>query len=125
MSEITLPKSIIKAERTNPKRLIVYSKPKIGKTSLFAALENNLILDLERGSDFVDALKVKINSLEELIDVGKKIKEEGRPYKYVTVDTVTALEEMVMPLALKKYKATPIGKNFPGNNILTLPNGAG
>jgi hypothetical protein len=28
----------------------------------------------------------------------------GKPYKYVTIDTVTALEEMVMPLAVKNTK---------------------
>jgi hypothetical protein len=32
---------------------------------------------------------------------------------------------MVMPLAVKKYKATSMGKNFDGDNVLTLPSGAG
>jgi hypothetical protein len=36
-----------------------------------------------------------------LLDAGKAIKEAGKPYKYVTIDTVTALEDMVMPLAIK------------------------
>ena len=122
---IVLPTKKIKADRVNPKRLIIYSKPKTGKTSAFAGLENNLILDLENGADYVDALKVKINSLQELLDAGKAIKEAGKPYTYVTIDTVTALEDMVMPLAIKLYKQTSMGKNYDGDTVLSLPNGAG
>jgi hypothetical protein len=122
---IVLPTKKVKAERVNPKRLIIYSKPKTGKTTAFAGLEDNLIIDLENGSDYVDALKIKVNSLKELQEAGKAIRDEGRPYKYVTIDTVTALEEMVMPLAIKLYRGTSMGKNFDGDSVITLPNGAG
>ena len=122
---IVLPTSKVKASQVNPKRLIIYSKPKTGKTTAFAGLEDNLIIDLENGSDYVDALKVKANSLKELLDIGNSIIEAGKPYKYVTIDTVTALEDMIMPLAIKLYKQTPMGKNFDGDTVSTLPNGAG
>ena len=122
---IVLPTKKVKVEQVNPKRLIIYSKPKTGKTTAFAGLENNLILDLENGSGYVEALKVKIDNLQDLLDVGKAIKDADKPYDYVTVDTVTALESMVMPLAIKLYKKTPMGKNFDGNDVTTLPNGAG
>lgn len=123
--EIVLPKKKVAASRTNPKRMIIYSKPKTGKTTAFAGLDDNLIIDIENGSDYVDALKVKANSLEELIAIGKKVKEAGKPYKYVTLDTVTALEDMVKPLAAKLYRETPMGKNFTGDDVIKLPNGAG
>jgi hypothetical protein len=122
---IVLPTTKIKAERVNPKRIVIYSKPKTGKTTAYAGLDNNLILDLENGAEYVEALKIKISSLQELLDAGKAIKEAGKPYDYVTVDTVTALEEMIMPLAIKLYRQTPMGKNFDGDTITTLPNGAG
>jgi len=122
---IVLPTKKVKADRVNPKRLIIYSKPKTGKTSAFAGLEGNLIIDLENGADYVEAIKVKANNLQELKEIGKAIKEAGYPYKYVTIDTVTALEDMVMPLAINLYKQTPMGKNYSGDSILTLPNGAG
>tara|TARA_R100000654_G_scaffold328_2_gene1227 strand:+ start:19092 stop:19817 length:726 start_codon:yes stop_codon:yes gene_type:complete len=122
---IVLPTKKVKKERVNPKRLIIYSKPKTGKTTAFAGLENNLILDLENGSGYVEALKVKIENLQDLLDAGKAIKEADKPYKYVTVDTVTALESMVMPLAVKLYRKTPMGKNYQGDNVITLANGAG
>jgi len=123
--EIVLPKKKVSATRTNPKRMIIYSKPKTGKTTAFAGLDDNLIIDLENGSDYVEALKVKANSLEELIAIGKQIKEQGKPYKHVTLDTVTALEDMVKPLAAKLYRETPMGKNFSGDDVIKLPNGAG
>ena len=122
---IVLPTSKVKAERQNPKRMIIYSKPKTGKTTAYAGLENNLILDLENGSDYVEALKVKINNLQELLDAGKAIKAAGNPYKVVTIDTVTALEDMIQPLAVKIYKQTALGSKFDGDNVLTLPMGQG
>jgi hypothetical protein len=122
---IVLPTKKVKAERVNPKRIVIYSKPKTGKTTAYAGLEDNLILDLENGTEYVEALKVKITNLQELLEAGKAIKEAGKPYKFITVDTVTALEEMIMPLAVKLYRATPMGKNFDGDTVITLPNGAG
>jgi hypothetical protein len=122
---IVLPTKKVKAERQNPKRMIIYSKPKTGKTTAYAGLDDNLILDLESGSDYVEALKIKVNTLQELLDAGKAIKAAGNPYKYVTVDTVTALEDMIQPLAIKLYRQTPMGKNYDGDNVTTLPNGAG
>jgi hypothetical protein len=122
---IVLPTKKVKAERVNPKRIVIYSKPKTGKTTAYAGLEDNLILDLENGTDFVEALKIKVNNLQELLDTGKAIKAAGNPYKFVTIDTVTALEDMIQPLAIKLYRATPMGKNFDGDNVTTLPNGAG
>jgi len=123
--ELVLPTKKVAASRKNPKRLIIYSKPKVGKTTALAGLDNCLILDMENGSDYTDALKVKINNLSDLRAYGTKILEAGRPYKYVAIDTVTAMEDMVKPLALKLYRETPMGRSFTGDNVLTLPNGAG
>ena len=38
------------AENVNPKLLIIYGKPKSGKTTLMAALEDNLIIDFEKSN---------------------------------------------------------------------------
>jgi hypothetical protein len=122
---LVLPTKKVMASQVNPKRLLIYSKPKTGKTTAYAGLEDNLIIDLENGSDYVDAMKIKVGSLKELLEAGNAIIEAGKPYKYVTVDTVTALEEMIMPLAIKLYRQTSMGKNYDGDNISTLANGAG
>lgn len=121
---ITLPTSKIAAETQDPRNLIIYGLPKVGKTTLLAQLEDNLILDFENGSKYVEALKVKINTFAELSDVCSQIKQAGKPYKFITIDTITALEDFVKPLALQMYKSSPAGANFNGD-ITTAPMGAG
>ena len=88
-----LPTEKVKASRKSPKNMIIYGPPKIGKTSVLAELDNCLLIDLEDGSDMVDALKVKVNNLAELQAVGTEIMKKGRPYKYIAIDTISKLEE--------------------------------
>ena len=57
-----LPTKVIKAARKSPKNMIIYGPPKIGKTTSLSQLEGCLIIDLEDGSDMIDALKIKVNS---------------------------------------------------------------
>lgn len=122
---IELPTKKVLATRANPKRLVIYSKPKAGKTSALALLDDCLLLDFEKGSDYVDAMKLKIDSLQSLKEVGSEIIKAGKPYKYIAVDTVTALEELCLVYAKSLYMDTPMGKTFAGDNVLKLPNGAG
>jgi hypothetical protein len=72
--------------------MIIYGPPKIGKTTALAKLDGCLIIDLEQGSDMVEALKVKANNLSELSQIGKAIMKAGKPYKYIAIDTLTQLE---------------------------------
>jgi hypothetical protein len=131
--EIVLPTKKVEPTLNNPKNLIIFSKPKTGKTSLIAALDNCLLLDLEDGSDYVSALKIKAKSIKDIKLIGKQIKKEGKPYKFIAVDTITALEEMCIPYAEELYSQSPMGKNwFAENggkskygNILGLPEGSG
>lgn len=131
MSEIVLPMTKVSAETKSPKNLIIFSKPKVGKTTLLSQLENCLILDLEDGSDYVDAIKLKAKSIDDIRAIGKAIKEAGYPYKYVAVDTITALEEMCIPFAEDLYSKSSMGKNWftegkpKYGSILNMPNGAG
>jgi len=124
-----LPKKKVKASRKSPKNMIIYGAPKIGKTTELAQLDDCLIIDLEQGSDMLDALKVQVNSLKELGEIGKEIYQEGKPYKYVAIDTISKLEEWCEEEGKQIYLKTPMGKNFeqknPGMSILSLPNGAG
>lgn len=124
---ITLPTTKIPAETQDPKYLILFGLPKVGKTTILSTLENNLILDMENGSTYVDALKIKINSLKELKETVKAIKEAGKPYKYITIDTITAVEEMAKPLAVNLYQNSPMfsSKYADVKDITQLPNGSG
>ena len=124
-----LPKTKVKASRKSPKNMIIYGPPKIGKTTVLSQLENCLIIDLEDGSDMVDALKIKANNLVDLQKIGTEIIKAGKPYKYIAIDTISKLEEWCEDEAKKIYMLTPMGKNFetknPGMSVLSLPNGGG
>ena len=129
--ELILPTGKVPAEINSPKNLIIFSKPKVGKTTLLASLDDCLIVDLEDGSDYVDAMKLKARSIDDIKRIGKAIKEAGNPYKYVAIDTITALEEMCIPFAEELYAKSSMGKNWftdgkpKYGSILNLPNGAG
>lgn len=97
---------------------------KWGKSTVLSTLDDNLILDFEQGAKYLSALKVEINSLKDFAEVYKALKESEHRYKFITIDTVTALEEFVKPLALKMYRDTPAGANYTGD-ILQAPMGIG
>lgn len=131
MSEIVLPTKKVAATAVSPKNIIIFSKPKTGKTELVSKLDNCLILDLEEGSKYIDALKLEANSIEDIKKIGEAIKAQGNPYDYVAVDTVTKLEELCIPYAEHLYSKSPMGKNWftkgkpKYGNILGMPDGAG
>lgn len=127
---IVLPKEKVKAKVENPRFLIIFGKPKAGKTTLASRLYNNLIVDLEGGSEFLEALAVQARSVKDLGDIATAIREEikqtgKKPYKYITLDNASRLEEICLSYAAQLYRATPMGKNYSGSDVRTLPNGSG
>ena len=106
---------------------------------MLSALDNCLLIDLEDGSEFVNAMKInvldiarknEISPISALKEVISKIKAANKEagkfvYKYGAIDTVTALEDHVLLLANKLYTQTPQGRNWQGDDVTTLPNGAG
>ena len=127
---IVLPKEKVKAKVENPRFLIIFGKPKAGKTTLASKLDNNLIVDLEGGSEFLEALAVQARSVKDLGDIANAIREEikstgKKPYEYITLDNASRLEEICLSYAATLYRQTPMGKNYSGNDVRTLPNGSG
>lgn len=127
---LILPKEKNKPKVNNPRFLIIFGKPKSGKTTAVAALDNNLIIDLEGGSEFLSALSIQARNINDLGEISKAIQEEinktgKKPYKYITIDNATRLEEMCLGYAKVLYKQTPVGKSYNGDDIRTLPNGSG
>lgn len=124
-----LPTEPRKAVRNNPKELVIFGKPKCGKTTTAAELTRSgkwLLLELEDGgADFVEATTLQANSYEEIQEIGKAIKEAKFPYEGIIVDTVTKLEELALPLAAKLYKESPMGVNWMGDDVRKLPKGSG
>lgn len=74
---IQLPTNKVKAVSVNPKFLILYGRPKSGKTSCLAQLENNLIVDLEGGSEFIDAMAVQARDVNQLGEIASAIRAKN------------------------------------------------
>lgn len=101
---LVLPTKPIPAVSINPKFLILYGRPKAGKTSAVAQLESNLIIDLEGGSQFIDAMAVQARSVKDLGEIAQAIRAENNKvghnfYKHITIDNATRLEEICLPYA--------------------------
>jgi hypothetical protein len=123
---ITLPTEKIKASRQSPKRLLIYSTYKVGKTTALSGLEGCLTLELDSaGADYVDILKIDIPDLKYLDAVCNELIKQQKKYKYVAIDTISVLEEWCEQEALRMYKAHPAGAKFTGGSVLTLDYGQG
>lgn len=127
---VVLPTKKVPATSTNPHFLIIYGRPKAGKTSALAQLDNNLIVDLEGGSTFIDAMAVQARTVNDLGEVAQAIRAKNKEvgynfYKHITIDNATRLEEICLGYAKTLYMKTPMGKNYTGEDIRTLPNGSG
>ena len=127
---LTLPTSKIPAVSENPKYLILYGLPKAGKTSCLAQLDNNLIIDLEGGSTFIDAMAIQCRTINDLGEAASAIRAKNKEvghncYKHITIDNATRLEDICMSYACTLYRQTPLGKKWSGTDVTTLPNGAG
>ena len=127
---LTLPTSKIPAVSTNPQYLVLYGLPKAGKTSCLAQLENNLIIDLEGGSQFIDAMAVQARTINDLGEIAQAIRAKNTEvgdnfYKHITIDNATRLEDICMSYACTLYRKTELGKNWKGDDVTTLARGAG
>ena len=134
MSEIVLPTERRKATDYNPRLMVLFGKPKSGKSSLMASLENNLIIDLEDGYRSLDVMAVQARNAADLYNIKSAIEEKnkennGKPfYRFITIDNATRLEEMSLIVAAGLYRKTSMGTNWGYKkdsigNIVTDQNG--
>lgn len=148
--EIILPTERRKAQNYNPRLMVLFGFPKSGKSSCVASLDSNLIIDLEDGYRALDVMVTPAKDIYDIFDIRaaieKKIKETGKyPYRFITIDNATRLEEMSLVYAAALYRKTAMGQQWgylrdKNNNIVRkdgkpvpdpkadvrlLPNGAG
>lgn len=138
-----------KQQSFKPFLAIIYSKPKAGKSTIFANIpEKTLYLDLENGTKFLKNASADIvypadyqefNAI--LKEILKGYKEKSLDYKYIVIDSYSKLEEYCEMQAEQIYAGTNIGKSwflklsngelspesgkYNYKSILNLPKGAG
>lgn len=150
MAITELPTKRSEVENYNPSMVVFFGRPKAGKSSLMASLDNNLILDCEDGYRSLPVMKLQVRTSRDFFDVknllAKKMQETGnKPYRFITIDNATRLETFSLDLAAFKYRNTSMGQGWgmlkdakgmpvikdgktipdPKADVRLLPNGAG
>lgn len=134
---VLLPTGPVSAQRQDPKVLMLYGRPKVGKTEMLSQLPDCLIVDTEKGTELSDnVVAVQANNFSEYYEVLKALDERvkqqnaaGNPSKFaydtIAIDTLDMLEDFAEIASTIKYKQTTIGKTFEGSSVLELPKGSG
>lgn len=143
---IVLPTKPQPPSRVNIESLCMYGLPKSGKTTAVSELENCLIVDVENGSAFVNGMIVKppegvgpVSKFKWLKELAATIREQGKPYDYVAIDTLSQLDIDAEWVGTWNYMNSIQGKKFNrdanGNimkpsdtdyeSVLSLANGYG
>lgn len=151
MSNIVLPTERRKATDYNPRLMVLFGKPKCGKSTLMASLDNNLIIDLEDGYRALDVMCVQARSANDIFQIKSLIEQKNQEnggnnfYRFITIDNATRLEEMSLIYAAHLYRQTSMGQSWgykkdrignilmengkkvvdPKADVRQLPNGAG
>ena len=150
MSNIVLPTERRKATDYNPRLMVLFGKPKCGKSTLMASLDNNLIIDLEDGYRALDVMCIQARNANDIFQIKTAIEQKnqengGNFYGFITIDNATRLEEMSLIYAAHLYRQTSMGQSWgykkdrignilmengkkvvdPKADVRQLPNGAG
>ena len=84
---MSLKKVKRKAISNDPKVMLLYGAPKVGKTTALSQLDNCLIIDTEGGANMIEGYVETANNREELIKILQDA-QDGHEYKYVAIDTI-------------------------------------
>lgn len=100
----------------NPKILLIYGAPKVGKTTMLSKLDNCLVLDTESGSHMLEGYFHGVNSKEEMISFYKDA-ASGHEYEYFALDTIDRLVEWTTKDVCKECRVDdiadlPYGKGY-------------
>ena len=105
-----------KAVSQNPKTLLLYGPPKVGKTTALSQLDNCLIIDTEGGANMIEGYVESVKNREELIKLLQQA-QEGHDYKYVALDTIDKIADWAEKTVCQEEQVTAIadlafGKGF-------------
>ena len=147
-----LPTKKSEVESYDPGLLLIFGRPKCGKSSWISGLDDNLVIDLEDGYRSLSVMKIQARSFNDLNEIKKLIIKKGveegctrengkKPYRFITIDNASRLEEYCLFEAARMYREnSAMGKNWgmlkdkdgknttapdPKADVRTLPQGSG
>ena len=105
-----------KAVSQNPKSLLLYGAPKVGKTTALSQITDCLIIDTEGGANMIDGYIETVKTREELIELLQEA-QKGHDYKYVAIDTIDRIATWAEKSVCKEENVVgiadlPFGKGF-------------
>tara|TARA_R100000700_G_C3177287_1_gene152410 strand:+ start:831 stop:1502 length:672 start_codon:yes stop_codon:yes gene_type:complete len=113
---MALTKAKRKPVSVNPRTLLLYGAPKVGKTTVLSQLKDCLVIDTESGSSMLEGYFHNVDSKDELINFYKEA-EEGHEYKYFALDTIDKIVEWTEKAVCSEFEIEsindlPFGKGF-------------
>lgn len=101
--------NIITGKKVRPVFVLIIGQPGIGKSTVAAQAPEPVFLDIERGLDQIGAARFPTPAtfLEFMVQLDSLDKEE-HPYKSIVVDTIDALEPLIVERTLKDLNITSI-----------------
>ena len=115
---IDLPTEVRPVKSVNPHMMLIYSPPKVGKTTIVGGLEDALIIETEPyGANYISGKIVEVNKPSEFNAVLDAIEEKntqlgGYMYRRIVIDTITKLDEWSEIVGTYEYMNKPQGKKF-------------
>lgn len=97
-------------EKTPPKQaladlsVLVYGRPKAGKSSFCAQADDALFLATEAGLNHLDTYQAPINSWEELLEACADIAIGSHPFRTIILDTVDNAYRLCAEYICKKHR---------------------
>lgn len=75
-------------------------------------------------------MSIQCRTINELGEAAQAIRAKNEEvgknfYKHITIDNATRLEDICLSFAAQLYRKTELGKNWKGDDVTTLPRGAG
>lgn len=113
-----LPTEIRQPKAINPHVLLIYSAPKVGKTTILGGLDDCLIIETEPfGANYISGKIVEVNKPSEFNELLTAIEENnkkinGYTYQRIAVDTITKLDEWSEITGTYRYMNKAQGKKF-------------
>jgi len=94
---------------------------------MLTELDNCLILDTEKGTDYVEGWIIQINSLNELRQVPLAVSKAGFPYSFGAIDVIDRVVEWIEKEVVDEFNQQQKEKGLTHRiqDISEIPYGAG